>query len=496
MARKSSNIAVLQVDGTVLSLLRCHRTTKGIEIVDHVVERGAWSTQDGTLESALREFSAKHRLAEDHLFTVLPRHDMTARILMLPSESPEEVAGMVRLSVEEYVPYPAHEVVVDQCILQKSQDGQSRVLAVFAHRDVVESHVALLKACGLEPEKILVSTACLGAASASLHTSERWALLHLGGSGIEVLVFNAGRIEFGRGIATNYDWSASPRENFEAIEELSSELRASLSAYRRESEDGEPVERVYLCSECADVAAIAETLSDTSGFECSPIHIPKSLCSKGDELLTGIPLIPLGAALAAQDRAPIVISLVPRSLSEDRERSAFKRNLYNVVGLGSAILIALLALYGQAAWQRKSYIRELQTTADQLKPIADDVAAKKKQLAVLQRGLDRTGSALELMAELFKRAPSTDLNITSMRFIHGQSIAVSGRVQDITVVDQWIDTLREASKTEIPQFARVQPGSHKQVTEGDKQVWQYEILIPLDDSEAVSMSAEEPADEQ
>lgn len=495
MARKSSHIVILQVDGPLISLLRCRRSSKGIEVLDHIVERGAWSTGDTPLESALREFAVKHRIADDHLFTVLPRHDMTSRILMLPSESAEEIAGMVQLSIEEYVPYPAHEVVTDQCILQKTSDGQSRVLAVLAHRDVVESHVALLKACGLEPEKIFVSTACLGAAAISLHTSERWALLHLGASGIEVLVFNNGRIEFGRGIAASYDWSAKPGENFEAIEELSTELRASLAAYRRESDDGEPVDRVYLCSEHADVTAIAQTLADTSGFECAPLHIPRSLCSKGDESLKGIPLIPLGAALAAQERTPLVISLVPRSLSEDRARASFRRTFYWAAGLGTAIVAALLGVYGQAAWQRTSYIRELQTQADRMKPLADDVASKKKQLAVLQRGLDRRGSALELMAELVKRSPSSGLNITGMKFIHGQSISITGRAETITLVDQWIDTLREAGRSEVPQFARVQAGSHRQIEENGQRVWQYEIVIPLGEGEAVT-AADEMADDE
>ncbi len=496
MARKSSNIAILQVDGNVISLLRCHRSPKGVEVLDHIVERGAWSSQDDSLKTALRDFAATHRVADDHLYSVLARHDMTARILMLPSESPEEIAGMVRLSIEEYVPYPPHEVVVDQCVLQKMSDGQSRVLAVLAHRDIVESHVALLKSCGLEPERIFVSTACLGAACASLHAGERWALLHLGAAGIEVLVFNAGRIEFGRGVATAHDWSANADQDFEAIEELSAELRASLSAYRRESDDGESVERVYLCSESAEVARIAQVLADTSGLECSPARIPKNLCTKGDELLKGVPLIPLGAALAAQDRTPSVIGLVPHSLSESRQRASFKSKFYRTAGLGVAILIALLAVYGQASWQRTTYIRELRQKADQLKPVALDVETKKKQLGVLQRGLDRRGSALELLAELVKRAPSSGLNITRFAFVHGQSITVSGRAETITVVENWIDTLREAGKSEVLQFARVQPGSHKQVEENGKNVWQYEIVIPLSEGEAVAPTGEEAVDEE
>ena len=166
MSRKSPNISILQFGEHLIARLRVRRSGKGIDIIAYDVERGNWPAKDGSLDEALKDFAARHNLAEDHVFSIIARHEMTARILELPSQDPAEIAGMIRLSAEEYVPFPADELLIDQCILQKLPDGRSKVLAVFAHQDVVNAHVKTLHHAQLEPEQIFLSTACLAAIAA------------------------------------------------------------------------------------------------------------------------------------------------------------------------------------------------------------------------------------------------------------------------------------------------------------------------------------------
>jgi Tfp pilus assembly protein PilN len=461
------------------------RGAKGVDVAAAASISGAWTVGEEAFEKALRSFVYEHGIASDDVYTVLPRHEMTARILVLPSQAPEEVASMVKLSVEEYVPYPAREVVVDQCILAKLPDGQSRVLAVFAHRDVVEGYVSMLRACALEPERIFVSTACLATAVAqvSVDADERIALLLLGSSGIEVLVLHGGRIEYGRGVALVHDWE---RAEAGAVEELASELRASLSAYRRENEDGSSVERVSVCSDWAGTRALADSLAEASGYPCATTRLVEAVCATGAEKLEGTPLVGLGAALAAQGRAPFIISLAPESLTQARRQRTLKRQSAQAGALVGAILVLVAALYVQATWQRKSYIRELQSRIDAIEPLAESIEGKKKQLAVLKQHVDRRGSALELLTKLVKRAPNSGLTITRFSYIHGQSITVSGRSETITLVDQWIDVLREAGKSEVPQFARVHSGRHDRQEEYGQPVIQYEVVIPLGEGDVES----------
>jgi Tfp pilus assembly PilM family ATPase len=149
------------------------------------------------LEAALRVFVQKHALPGQDVYTVLPRHEITSRILVLPSADMDEIQGMIRLSAEEYVPYPLHDLVLDQCLLARLEDGSSRVMAVFAHKDLVAAHMALLGKVGIEPKQIYLSTACLASAAIASHGPEtdNYALVNLSPGGLEALVIRKGHLE-------------------------------------------------------------------------------------------------------------------------------------------------------------------------------------------------------------------------------------------------------------------------------------------------------------
>jgi hypothetical protein len=413
---------------------------------------------------------------------------MTARILLLPSHNDEEIAGMVRLGVEDYVPYPEHELVLDQCVLQRLPDGQSRVLAVFAHRDVVEAHVAVLRSCGIEPEQISVSTACLASSAILGHgkEGERFALVNLASGGVEVLAFHGNRLEYGRAVATAQDWSAAETPGSDAIHELTSEIRASIAAHRRETEDSSGVERVYLSSEWVNTAQAASALTETLGLDCHPASFARGLCAKGGDLLTALPLTSLGAALAADQRAPVTISLVPESLERARRKGEMRHRLAKMGGFALAIVVGLLALYGQAAYQRSRYIARLQERIGAIEPTALNVEAKRRQLIRLQQHLDRRGSALELLAKITELTPASGLNITRFSFVYGQEITLVGRAETLNLVLALSEDLREAGRGEIPQFARAGLGPNSEVDEEGRPVIQYEINIPFAGMESES----------
>ena len=158
---------------------------------------------------------------------------------------------MIRFSAEEYVPYPVDELIIQNAILRREPGGESKVLAVLAHRDVLKNHLAPLRKAGIIPQRVLLSTACLANAVTAARPPAQgaYALANLSSSGLEILVFLGSKLLFGRGVASEQDWSKRGADAAGADEELAIEVRGSLSAYRRESEDGEGAENVYLASD-------------------------------------------------------------------------------------------------------------------------------------------------------------------------------------------------------------------------------------------------------
>jgi hypothetical protein len=481
VARKSNLISILQVDEHLIALLRVRRSPRGVDVAAWEQERGDWSQTDGSLGKALKEFAARHKVARDEVYTVLPRHDMTARILDLPSQDPGEISGMIRLSAEEYVPFPPEQLVIDQCILQRLPEGSSRVLAIFAHRDVVNAHVALLHGAGIDPEKILVSTACLASAALAADPGPegRYALVHLASGGIEALVLDGNRLEYGRAVATAQDWAGLAGGDTDALEELGVEVRASLSAYRRESEDGLGVEQVFLCSEFADVQGAAENLSEATGYECGRADFASALLSRKGAVLPGLPLVSLGAALAAQDRAMVAMNLVPGSLTAQREMAQFRRRAVAVGGVAVALLLSALSLLWVARHQRQVYIAELGKQIAAVKPLADEVVVKQRNLMVLQQRVDRSGAALELLSRASRLTPSEGLGFLKFRYQRGLEARIEGQAVDPVLVTRFSEALRAEGEANQPLFKDARTGPTRQVVMHGQTVEQFEIEIPF-----------------
>ena len=136
MPKKTRHISILQFDEQLFSLLRVTPSPKGLDVVTFAQKRGSWPREDGSLQRALRTFINENNTAHDKIYTVLPRYEMTSRIITLPTQDPSEIDGMIRFSAEEYVPFSSDDIIIDYCTLEKLADGESRVLAVFVHRDI------------------------------------------------------------------------------------------------------------------------------------------------------------------------------------------------------------------------------------------------------------------------------------------------------------------------------------------------------------------------
>jgi len=492
LARKASYISILQFDERAISRLRVHRSSKGVVVASFDQERGDWSGRDNSLEAALQVFAQKHHLADDLLFTILPRYDMTARILELPSQDLDEIAGMIRLSAEEYVPFPAEELITDQCVLGKTEDGGSRVLAVFAHRDVVDTHIKMLQAAKLEPEQVYLSTACLATAALAArgNVPGRYALMNLASGGLEIVVMNEQTIAYGRAVSSQQDWRLREDVKQDILEELGVELRASVSAYRREAEEGEDIEAVYLCSEWTDVASHCEALCHETGQECAPAPFLETLVESGRDRLPSIPLASVGAALLAQERGAVCVQLLPEAVKKSRQRAGVKRRFALMSVLAATIVLALAGVYWQEVRMRQAYIAELTRRAAAMAPRARGIMSKQKQLAILQNQVERSGNAIEMLADLCDLFPGADMNITRFSFSHREKIDLWGRARSLQAIEKLAQDLGAAGKSTIPQFIRAQQVYEQKVIERGEEVLDFKISIPFPETETQASDAE------
>lgn len=487
MARKIPQISVIQIAAAGITVTRF---TMGVKKPsDMVFRRVAGPWEDGAAEEALRTLVQEMQIKDDRVVLVLPRQDVTTRLLTLPTQSAAEVAGMVRFSAEEYVPYALDELIIDQCIVSQLGTGESEVLAALAHQDAVQKPMALLQACGITPEKIQLSTACIATAASTdpVLSEGRQAIVSLIDGGMEILVLQDGIPVFSRGIISSQDWEAvalNPDEGSgggliadTGAEELAGEIRNSLAAYRRESPDGMGVDNVHLSCSFADLSLLCASLSTAMGRDCTVLAFTSPVLDELSTPAANPSIVAVGALLNLTGREQFNINLLPESESEARRIEQIKKRILQGSVFLLLILLAVGGWYYQARSQRLALIKELQQRIAVIEPNAKGITEKREALNILRRQVDRKGSILEQLAVLVDAAPHQRLNFLRLSLRRGEGVELWGRAKEVNDVSDFAQNIRNKAQGHLRFFAQARSLYEQQTQERDKTVFSYQIEV-------------------
>lgn len=463
MARNASHVTTLQFAPGYLAFTRARAAERGFSIVGAAAEHGTWDPEDGSLARALGEFVRRHGLAHDALYFILPRHEAAVRILEMPSQDADELRGMVHLSAEEIVPYPLDELLTAHTILETLPGGSSRVLAVVAKKSVIESALNIIAAAGLQVEQVLFSTSALITALNGHTPPPTAAVLHLLPDGFELAVLRENTLASSRGLSLTI--GATP--SVDAVNDLLSEFRASIGSYRREAPDAPPVSEILLSSTGVDTTELLPALQAAAGV---PVR-------SGDDLVA------YGAIADAFGDRRHHISLLPESELKRRAAAGMRSRLIRIAAAAAVGLAATIALYGQTVMQRRAYIKELDARAEQMRPTARTLLNKRQQLRLIEERVDRSLSPLRLLEQVAQLAPDEGLNISRVAFDRTTGLVVSGSATDPKLFDGLIDGIRATGASSFPQFARARELYRTARVERGRQVWDFAVTIPFQESE-------------
>lgn len=150
----------LDIGRSSLKVMQLEHTAGKPEIVGYGTADFDLSALDGgvivkpeIISSALHDLFENHLIGEINTRRVaftLPGYRNFTRSIQLPRLGDEELREAVQLEVEQYVPIPLGELYLDYVITSQVDDN-SEVFAVAAPKKIVDSHLMLANALGLEP---------------------------------------------------------------------------------------------------------------------------------------------------------------------------------------------------------------------------------------------------------------------------------------------------------------------------------------------------------
>jgi Tfp pilus assembly PilM family ATPase len=423
---------------------------------------------------ALRQLISDNKINGHELSVAVPRNEITTRIVSLPSADEGEIHQMVQLGVEEYVPYSAAELEVDEAILERMPDGSSKALVAIAHRDVVERPVEFLTKAGAEPTRIGVSCFALYNAlmlGAKPGPTGPVALVDIGELGTDILVTEGGRVSFTRGVA-------HLRAPTATVEEISAELRNSLQAYSREA-GGAGVKRVLLSGALERLDEVARTLSDTVGLDVERAGFIAQACDvRGTDAARYA--VQVGLALSALREPALSINLIPRRILDKQEREEKRRMGLVTVALGCLVLALASAVFRANLADRRRYIEFLDGQIARMEQPAELVRRKKARVDTISSQLSRKDSALEVLWKMYELAPQ-GLVLENMDFVRGETVTIGGLCYDREIAFAFAEALRDLSGVEA--WARAEVGDTQNDSVENVSVMRFEIGATMVDKE-------------
>jgi len=517
------------MEGEYYTLLRIQKTRKGWEVL-HFETNFDLNAPSKLSVAQLKEKARENKWLNEPCYFVLPRHEITSRIITLPSQDIDEIKNMVALSAEEFVPYSLEEIQISQCILEELPNSESRVFVAIAHRDLIQEKIKALQDIGWEPSGILVSTGLIvNTASEIVKAKTKYVgLVHLALGGIEVAIFNNNILQFSRGVRTTWEineTTISPsdlkhtkpepmetetvldpfRSSVETIEppqslgavqeeistdlthEILREIRASLNTYQRETETEVNIDTIYISSEFSVSTKLKEDLEKFLDIPC--VFLSSKDFKNVQTIETITPPISaslFGVGVSLSQGKPFSLDLLPEKLLAIHKVRQLATHIKRCAVLVLLLILSLIGLFAESVHQRQQLIHELEQRVAEIEPNARGVAEKRQQLQILRREVAKSGSVLDYLAQITEAAPPrVNINMVSYRRMEG--INIWGRAKTIDNIHAFAENLRrQATTSALNAFQQARSVYEQQTREQNEIIFDYQISIPFIEEEEVS----------
>ncbi len=529
---KGDTYSFVSIDEDKYFLVRAKRNKSNWTILNYYTnlslsgDNASVSSSTTEVFEALKNIVNENKCAKDTCYIILPRHEVTSRIIILPSQDPEEVKNMVKLSAEEYVPFSAEEIQTTQTILENLPNAESRVLVAISHKDVVNGNIKAVESLGFTPLGVLVSTSGLLSAPTLLGKqlsikNTVYCILHITLQGLEIAIFNEEKMLFSRG--AKISWSKylqnSPdsandsvpsfsegseikltsladmdESTSDLIWEIKREYRTSLNTLQQETEFEGEVKEVFVSS---DFPLPQEFIADIeNAFDVKTTFINFNLYGfirAECDVPTYFSLPILGLLSAISAGKSLQLDLLPEEVATVQKLEAISHHLIRISALTLGLLIALAGLFAQAVYQRSSLISELEKRVKEIEVNAKGIAEKRHQLQILRRETAKTGSSLHYLSEIMSSAPPR-VNINTYSYRRNEGINIWGRAYSVDDVHKFAESLRkQAIASGLNALKNARSVYEQQTTEQNAFVFDYQITVPfVEEEEGESGSVKSP----
>lgn len=429
--------------------LRGAKTTRLVEVALEPDERNS---------SSLKEFMARldYNPDKDMLAAVFPGDKVTLRAMTTPLTKRSQIVDTLPFELESKVPLAADEFVCDFLFSGKAESG-SRILAVLAKNEDVESFLSIYKDAELDPDILVPGPLAAAAAAAAEYargegqTAGTMAVVNWAPEGIYIALVGEDR--------TPLIFHTSSVAG-EGEQEIAREIDKLALGLNREM-PGLKLASIALGGGFGHIGQLARGLGEKLGIPAAPARMenmpePEGQASphaSSDEK-KALFLVASGAALMGADAAP-KINLRSGPLEKVEKYAGMNREKTVAAGLLAATFVLwVLAFIGQGIVMDREYASLKSQTRRIFKeamPHTINIVSEKQQMMAELKRLEEAAKALgvyqgrdpllDILLEVSNAGPEdAKLDIENYTYEPGRLI-LTGRTESFDKVDQFKSNL-------------------------------------------------------
>lgn len=383
---RTSNLIVMDIGRQRVTAVDVNISRQGVRVVTMCsvdVPPDVDTSDDEWFGRWIGRTLEEHKFGNHPVVCTIPRHLVGMKRLLLPSDDPGELPGMVRLELVDQLPFTDGESVMDYAILG-DRDKQTEVIAAAVRQVVVDRYQALAKEMGRKFAGLSLRPLATAALIADRASDVSGALLALDlrehGS-MEVVIEWGGRIRFAR--AAEVLEIDQLGDHHAQAERLATEARRSWMSYRV-TEDSPDVARVIVIGADGVAGGVAEEVRRELKRPTEVLLSRAEVTGETAELEAAWPLV--GVALERFEGRDSINFLSPKQPPDIAARR-------RVRWLGAAAALVIFGLFGWQVThdqlsQLDERIEELETRQRELFPAYARLHRQRRQLEHLDRWTD------------------------------------------------------------------------------------------------------------
>lgn len=364
----------------------------------------------------------------DTIYSSIGRQSATVRFLRLPSSDEREIEGMLEFQATKQLPFSKEEIVIGHRVLSTDEQGYSRVMLVVAQRNIIESHLSALKAAGIVPEYVCLSTEAVfnwflsSGMNKDIPKQSLYILADIDNIFSELLVCQGDQILFSRafehGAGALHKCGTSAEIALWA-EMFKDHIKLSYMAFKKENVLPDAKAELIFIS-----GGVTKFYDDIKARLEKEFNVKTQFCGVREPEAAQYPVSLTAVCGMASPGADFKINLIPQEIRLKRALKKKKEELFKFYALCSAIFACIAVLAGARFFYKGMYLRYLDNQLLQLRPDVQKAEVLADKLKIIDAQVDRSGTALEALKEFYNIMPQ-DIKISNLSMNEG-TITIRG----------------------------------------------------------------------